>query len=131
MVADGQEAPGYTVTEQAALSAEATLPLAAAASMAPTDLPRQVDNSQLKYFPPIRSQGAFNSCASFSTTYYTLTFMVGRAKDWDVRSDTSHEMTVVGYNDDLWCDINANGAGVSPAPGSGRDGRAPLFLGAF
>ena len=51
------------------------------------DLPEAVDNSVLKYFPPIRSQGAVGSCAAFSVTYYIMTYMTALARDWDVRGD--------------------------------------------
>jgi len=39
-----------------------------AAAMA-ADLPVAVDNSRLKYFPPIRDQGPLGSCAAFAATY--------------------------------------------------------------
>lgn len=48
-------------------------------------LPEAVDNSTLKYFPPIRSQGLVGSCAAFSVTYYVMTYMTALARDWDVR----------------------------------------------
>ncbi len=50
------------------------------------DLPGYVDNSQLKYFPPIRSQGALNSCGVFSGVYYTMTHMHAMAKDLDAKN---------------------------------------------
>ncbi len=43
-----------------------------------------IDNSQLQCFPPIRTQSPLNSCACFSTTYYTMTYMVARSRGWDV-----------------------------------------------
>jgi PKD repeat protein/C1A family cysteine protease len=49
-------------------------------------LPSGVDNSTLKYFPPIRSQGSLNSCAQFAAVYYTLTHMTALARDWDAKS---------------------------------------------
>jgi C1A family cysteine protease len=48
--------------------------------------PSGVDNSQLKYFPPIRSQGSLNSCGQFSAVYYTLTHMTAMARDWDAKN---------------------------------------------
>jgi len=48
-------------------------------------LPGYVDNSQLKYFPPIRSQGSLNSCGVFSGVYYTMTHMHAMAKDLDAK----------------------------------------------
>lgn len=49
-------------------------------------LPASVDNSTLKYFPPIRSQGSLGSCAQFSAVYYTLTHMTALARDWDAKN---------------------------------------------
>jgi len=48
-------------------------------------LPAYVDNSALKFFPPIRSQGSLNSCGVFSGTYYTMTYMHALANDLDAR----------------------------------------------
>lgn len=50
-------------------------------------LPSAVDNSPLPSFPPIRSQGAQGSCASFSTTYYMATHMTGLARGWNAKAD--------------------------------------------
>jgi|GEM_PF-862947 len=44
------------------------------------------DNSALQYLPPIRSQGALNSCACFSTTYYQMTYMTALARGWDAKN---------------------------------------------
>ena len=46
-------------------------------------LPSSVDNSTLQYFPGIRSQGGLGSCAAFSVTYYTMTYMTALARGWD------------------------------------------------
>ena len=54
--------------------------------IAPTDMPGAVDNSQLKFFPPIRSQGSLPSCGSFSGTYYTMTHMWAMANDLDAKN---------------------------------------------
>jgi C1A family cysteine protease len=50
-------------------------------------LPAEVDNSTKKYFPPVGNQGGIGSCASFSTTYYTMTYMNAMARDIDVRTN--------------------------------------------
>ena len=50
------------------------------------DMPAYVDNSQLKYFPPIRSQGSLPTCGSFSGTYYAMTYMWALANDLDAKS---------------------------------------------
>ncbi|MCX8107640.1 MAG: hypothetical protein N3G20_02430, partial [Verrucomicrobiae bacterium] len=52
----------------------------------PSILPSYVDNSTLKYFPPIRSQGSLASCAQFAAVYYTLTHMTAMARDWDAKT---------------------------------------------
>ena len=48
-------------------------------------LPVSVDNSMLKFFPPIRSQNPLGSCASFSTTYYQLSYMAAFQRNLDIR----------------------------------------------
>lgn len=50
-------------------------------------LPSSVDNSTLKYFPPIRTQGGLNSCVPFSITYYQLTYYFSKKYDWDQKND--------------------------------------------
>lgn len=52
------------------------------------DLPSKVDNSKLKYFPPISVQ-QYSSCGSFSATYYQLTYTNAFARDWDIKSSGS------------------------------------------
>ncbi len=54
------------------------------------DLPVNVDNSTLKYFPPVRSQNPLGSCAAFSTTYYQLSYMTAFQRDLDIRSTTDN-----------------------------------------
>ncbi|MCX7590704.1 MAG: hypothetical protein N2255_03655, partial [Kiritimatiellae bacterium] len=54
-------------------------------SATPLEVPA-VDNSTLKYFPPIRSQGSLGSCAQFSAVYYTLPHMTAMARDWDAKN---------------------------------------------
>lgn len=51
-----------------------------------TATPPGVDNSALKYFPPIRNQGSLGSCAQFSAVYYTLTHMTAMARNWDAKN---------------------------------------------
>src|SRR5512138_311516 len=52
-----------------------------------SDRPVFVDNSALKYFPPIRNQGLLGSCASFATTYTQLSYMTAFERDLDIRSN--------------------------------------------
>ncbi len=54
--------------------------------LAPGDMPGHVDNSQLKFFPPIRSQGSLNSCGVFNGAYYAMTHMYAMAKDLDAKT---------------------------------------------
>jgi len=50
------------------------------------DLPPYIDNSILKYFPPIRSQGSLPSCGVFSGTYYAMTYMYAFIRDLDAKN---------------------------------------------
>ncbi|WP_286817411.1 PKD domain-containing protein [Desulfobacter sp. UBA2225] len=50
------------------------------------DYPGDVDNSRLKYFPPIRSQGSLNSCGVFNGTYYAMTHMYAMANNLDAKT---------------------------------------------
>ena len=65
------------------VAAPAAAPNVGAASMA---YPRAVDNSTEAWFPPIGGQRG-GSCASFSTTYYTMTSQVARLRGWSVKTD--------------------------------------------
>ncbi len=58
--------------------------VSAAASAAA--LPRSVDNSTLKYFPPIRSQGGIGSCAQWAGMYYCFTHMAAMLRDQDAKA---------------------------------------------
>lgn len=49
-------------------------------------LPPVIDNSVLKYFPPIRDQGGLGSCGCFSGTYYAMTYMLAFANDFDAKN---------------------------------------------
>ncbi len=64
-----------------------------AAAMSPdfaADLPAFVDNSELKFFPPIRSQNPLGSCVSFSTTYTQLSYMTALKRDLDIRDNNDN-----------------------------------------
>jgi len=52
-------------------------------------LPASVDNSALKYFPPISSQGSLGSCAAFSTVYYQATHNTALARDFNAATGGS------------------------------------------
>jgi PKD repeat protein/C1A family cysteine protease len=63
-------------------------------------LPTSVDNSALIYFPPIRSQGSIGSCACFSSTYYTMTYMYAWQKGINAKTgdDTTRFSPKWTYN---------------------------------
>jgi PKD repeat protein len=52
----------------------------------PAVLPATVDNSTLKYFPPIGNQGSFGSCGVFSGTYYAMTYMYALVRDLNAKT---------------------------------------------
>jgi len=54
------------------------------------DLPASVDNSLLRYFPPIRSQGRLGACASFASTYVQLSYMTAFQRNLDIRNPTDN-----------------------------------------
>lgn len=51
--------------------------------------PRAVDNSAEAWFPPVSNQLQLGSCASFCSTYYTMTSQVARLRGWNVKSDNN------------------------------------------
>lgn len=57
------------------------------------DLPAFVDNSLLRFFPPIRDQAPLGSCASFATAYTQLSYTVAFLRNLDIRgvSDNSNK----------------------------------------
>ena len=98
LAADGREFSGATRNGGRAVSTVTQ----AATEAAPTDitallavgtegtalLPASVDNSTSRFFPPIDDQSSIGSCAAFSTTFYTMTYMVARANNWNVTGST-------------------------------------------
>ena len=66
----------------------------------PGDMPSYIDNSTLKYFPPIRSQGSLPSCGVFNGTYYAMTYMYALANDIDAKTggDAYHLSPKWTYN---------------------------------
>jgi hypothetical protein len=80
----GAEVEGIVAGRGAAVQA------AAEASVMAGDLPVSVDNSLLKFFPPIRNQGSLGSCASFSSTYYQLSYMTAFQRNLDIRSTSDN-----------------------------------------
>ncbi|KNY25994.1 carbohydrate-binding protein [Pseudobacteroides cellulosolvens] len=53
-------------------------------------LPNSVDNSELQYFPPIRTQGDIGSCTAFSSTYYQMTHMAALEMGWNVKDNNDN-----------------------------------------
>ncbi len=72
------------------LAASSEGDLATEALLGSSDLPTAVDNSELQYFPGIRSQGSLGSCVSFAVTYYTMTYMTAMARGWDASDPTDN-----------------------------------------
>ncbi len=72
------------------LAASSEGDLATEALLGSSDLPAAVDNSELQYFPGIRSQGSLGSCTSFAVTYYTMTYMTAMARGWDASDPTDN-----------------------------------------
>jgi Tol biopolymer transport system component len=88
-----------------------TTPSAALTAAQNVGLPAAVDNSTLDAFPPIRSQGSLGSCASFATSYYTMTHMVALARGLDAKGGTdalryspkwTYNMINGGADDGAW-----------------------------
>jgi C1A family cysteine protease/PKD repeat protein len=82
----GEQPLDASQVELAPLGAEAQTAGSDQGAAVPGALPAYVDNSTLKYFPPIRSQGSLGSCAQFSSVYYTMTYMTALARNWDAKS---------------------------------------------
>jgi C1A family cysteine protease len=75
----GEEVDGILAARgPSVLAAAANLDMAA-------DLPVTVDNSLLRFFPPVRNQGSLGSCASFASTYYQFSYMTAFQKNLDIR----------------------------------------------
>ena len=70
---------------ESALAGRAASPQAVAAIEGAEDLPISVDNSLLRFFPPIRNQGLLGSCASFASTYVQLSYMTAFQRNLDIR----------------------------------------------
>lgn len=81
---------GHVVTiepgQDLEVATDESMPISLQSAVPQADMPAYVDNSQLKYFPPIRSQGSLNSCGSFSGVYYAMTHMYAMAKNLDAKN---------------------------------------------
>ena len=78
----------------------ASAPVDSSSALPSADYPGYVDNSQLQYFPPIRSQGSLNSCGVFNGTYYAMTHMYAMANNLDAKTggDAMHLSPKWTYN---------------------------------
>ncbi|MBQ7385716.1 MAG: starch-binding protein [Ruminococcus sp.] len=61
------------------------------------NLPQTVDLGSSKYFPPIGNQGGLGSCATFSTTYYQLSYEVNKIRDVQATAENTLSPQIV-YN---------------------------------
>ncbi len=87
VVPTGKEIVGAISGSQTTVSPQTQTTTTSTVSTVPaSSLPDAVDNSTLKYFPPIRSQGSLNSCGAFSGTYYAMTYMYAMANDIDAKN---------------------------------------------
>lgn len=57
-----------------------------------------VDNSKLKYFPAINTQGSLNSCTTWATAYYQMTYAVNKALNRDGKLDENVMSPTWVYN---------------------------------
>lgn len=81
-------------------------------AVANRSLPSEVDNSTLKYFPPIGNQGASNSCVAYSMTYYTFSYMNALNHDMDISNGDNTRI----FSPKFTYNLGSNGTlgGVSP-----------------
>jgi C1A family cysteine protease len=79
-------APIGREVESALAGKAASIQTAAANAALAGDLPVSVDNSKLRFFPPIRNQGSLGSCASFASTYVQLSYMTAFQRNLDIRN---------------------------------------------
>ncbi len=61
------------------------------------EIPATVDNSNSKYFPPIRSQGAQGSCTAWASAYYYNTYTQARDEDYDVSGGNNDYICSPGF----------------------------------
>ena len=97
-------------------------------------LPSQVDNSLLKYFPPMGNQGHLSSCAAFAAAYYFATYTQAKDHDWDASSGNTeyicspkfiynlttngrNEATSFAYSLAIMCEIGCSSWEVFPYDG--------------
>ncbi len=83
-------APIGREVESALAGKAASIQTAAANAVLAGDMPVSVDNSKLRFFPPIRNQGSLGSCASFASTYVQLSYMTAFQRNLDIRDPSDN-----------------------------------------
>lgn len=68
-----------------------------AAATADEALPKSVDLSTSKYFPPVGNQGGLGSCATFSAVYYQFSYEVNKKLDVEATYENTRSPQIV-YN---------------------------------
>jgi C1A family cysteine protease len=63
---------------------------------APFLLPSYVSNTT--YLPPVGNQGGEGSCVAWATGYYVMTYMEGKARQWNVTQSTHQYSPAYIYN---------------------------------
>jgi len=76
-------------------------------------IPTSVDNSTLKYFPPIFTQGGLNSCAAFHTVYYYASYRQAQDRDLDIRDGNRANVMSPAFIYNL---MNGNANRATPVP---------------
>ncbi len=57
------------------------------------ELPREVDDSQNPYLPPMQRQASCDSMASFAVTYYLATNQTAKARGWTEVANRDHQLS--------------------------------------
>lgn len=85
-----------------------------------------VDNSKLKYFPKIDSQGSIGSCVSWSVVYYQFTHEVNKALDRAADKTTTMQPMFI-YNMYIGCNAPRHLEGLLNGTGCAPLSMAPEF----
>ena len=85
-----------------------------------------VDNSKLKYFPKIDSQGSIGSCVSWSVVYYQFTHEINKALDRAATPETTMQPMFI-YNMYIGCNQGRHLEGLLNGTGCAPLSLAPEF----
>ncbi|MBQ8860821.1 MAG: starch-binding protein [Ruminococcus sp.] len=83
--------------ESSAKRAKSSVAQTNAAATADEALPKSVDLSKSKYFPPVGNQGGLGSCATFSAVYYQFSYEVNKNLDVEATYENTRSPQIV-YN---------------------------------